>query len=56
MSSPPLRPVRRRALALAIAATVASGAVFAEGATVLKATDLRAEAANSAAVSGKLKA
>ena len=56
MHSPPLRPVRRRALALAIAASVASGAVFADAATVLKSTDLRASAATSADVSGKLKA
>lgn len=52
--SPP--PSRRRALALALAAALASGAVFAESATVLKSTELRAGPAASAEVLGELKA
>lgn len=54
-SFPPLQS-RRRTLALAMAAALASGAVFAESATVLKATDLRASPASSAEVLGNLKA
>ena len=49
-------PVRRRVLAAALATALASGAVFADTATVIKATELRASAANSAEVAGKVKA
>lgn len=49
-------PSRRRALFLALAAVVASGAAFAETATVLKNTPLRATPAASADVVAQLKA
>ena len=56
MKSPFPPPMRRRALAVAAATVFASGVVFAESATVLKTTEVRATPATTGEVAGKLKA
>lgn len=56
MQARPFLPIRRQALALAVAAVLASGAAIADPAKVLKATELRATPAANAEVVSKLKA
>ena len=52
MKSPFPPPMRRRVLAVAVATVFASGVVFAESATVLKTTEVRATPATTGDVSG----
>ncbi|KFN51504.1 SH3 domain-containing protein [Arenimonas composti] len=55
MSTPMPLPFRRRVLVAALAAALVSGVALADSATVLKATDLRAEPNASAPVAGQVK-